>query len=111
MNIDFDMAKAVSAGTHAVDRFDWHGLRSRLVAAYAARPVIEGETPRETPMKALVQGGSFDSGSARALAVLGPLVRESSERRLDGVNPVALANGNWARDNHAAVAGAYPAGD
>lgn len=111
MNIDFDMGKAAPAGNHAVDQFDWHGLRSRLAAAYAARPVLAGETPRETPMKALAEGGSFDRSSARALAVFGPLVRGAPELCLDDVNPVALAHGNSGHDNHAAVAGAYLASD
>ena len=109
MNMNFDMEKrlaapfALSAGNHASELLDWHGLRARMAAAYAVRSGLDGAKPQET----VVAGGSFDRGCARTLAVY----RMAPGCGLDGVNPTALANGNSGYDNDAAAAGAYSVGD
>jgi hypothetical protein len=109
MKMTFDMEgglaarSAASAGNHASGQFDWHGLRSRMAAAYAARSVLGLAKPQET----VVAGGSFDPGCARTLTVYGI----GQFGGLDPVNPTALANGNAGCDNDAAVAGTYSVGD
>jgi hypothetical protein len=105
MTMEFNKAArlAALAGNRAGGRSDWHGLRARLAAGYAARPVLaQGKTGANPAV-----GGSFDCGSARALAVYG----RSRELGLGGINPTALGSGKSVRDNGAAVAGAQPAGD
>lgn len=109
MNVDFDMESRLAAaaagmtGNHAAQPLDWHGLRARMTAAYAARPVLECAQPREI----VVEGGSFDTGSARVLAVYG----RGHDAGLGTVNPTALANGNSGCDTDADVAGSQTAGD
>jgi len=109
MKIDFDLERRLAApfalldGNHPGEAFDWYDLRTRMAAAYATRSVLELEKARETsfPM------GSFDRGSARALAVYGM----GSGEGLDRINPTGLANGNSGCDNNTAAASANAAGD
>jgi hypothetical protein len=82
---------------------DWHGLRARLAATYAARVVIEGAAQPQFTF----DGGSFDRSSARTLTVYG----KGLHGRLEGINLTALANGKPDQDNVTAVAGERPAGD
>ena len=105
MTIEFNKAPhpAALAGNHAGGRSDWHGLRARLAVAYAARPA----PAQARAGAAAVEGGSFDLGSARALAVYG----RGRELGLGPINPTALGSGKSTRDNDAAVAGACAAGD
>ncbi|RZK00053.1 MAG: hypothetical protein EOO76_14390 [Novosphingobium sp.] len=109
MNVDFDMENRLAAaaagmtGNHAAQPLDWQGLRARMAAAYAVRPVLEPVQPQEP----VIDGGSFDRGSARALAVYG----RGQGVGLGAVNPTALANGNSGCDTDADVAGSQTAGD
>jgi hypothetical protein len=109
MKMDFDLESRVAAefalpaGNHGGQSFDWHGLRARMAAAYAAHAMLQSDKPCETA----IDSGSFDRGSARALAVYGTGPGEE----LDRVNPTALANGNSGYDNNTAAAGANSAGD
>ena len=109
MKMDFDLEGrraapfALPAGNHPGETFDWHGLRTRMAAAYATRSVLEFEKPRETSLGS----GSFDRGSARVLAIYGTGASEG----LDRINPTALANGNSGCDNDAAAASANSVGD
>ena len=105
MTMEFDkLARlSASAGNHVGGRSDWHGLRARLAVAYAARPTLEqAKSGASGP-----RGGSFDLGSARALAVYG----RGRELGLGAINPTALGNGKWTHDYDATVAGALTAGD
>ncbi len=109
MNMDFDMEQRLAAETaqwavnHVPEPLDWHGLRTRLLTAYAVRSVIECAKPREIA----IEGGSFDHGSARAIAIYA--LATSGE--LGAVNPTALADGNSEYDKQAAVAGTHAVGD
>jgi hypothetical protein len=103
MGLDREGRPQLLAGSHSDGRSDWHGLRARLAAAYAARPVLEAATVREST----VEGGSFDCFAARMLAVYGL----AAGGRLDRVNPTVLGNGKSTHDYDAAVAGALTAGD
>lgn len=109
MDMNFDMENRLagsfelSAGNHASEQLDWHGLRARLAAAYAVRSVLDGAKPQESA----VEGGSFEPGCARALAVYG----FGPGCGLGGINPTALGNCNSGCDNDAAVAGPFSAGD
>ena len=79
-------------------RPQWHGLRSRLDAAYAARQaLVAGQFARLGKAE-----GSFDRGSARIVAGYVPTV---------GVNLTDLVIGKPADDNCSSVAGANTAGD
>jgi hypothetical protein len=102
MKMEFDLEHQLAAAT-VTARLDWHGLRARLAAAHSARMAIEGSVQPEPPL----DGGSFDRGSARALAVYG----KALNARSDSINPSALANGKPNQDNVTAVAGECPAGD
>ena len=104
MNLDFDLESRLAAllGNREGGQLDWHGLRARLAAAYAAR----AELGREMPYALPVESGSFDSGSARALAVYG-----LGAGGLCPVNPTGLANCNSECDKDAAAASAIVAGD
>jgi hypothetical protein len=102
MKMEFDLEHHLAVSTTNA-RLDWHGLRARLVATHAARVLIEG-TAQPQPA---FDGGSFDQGSARALAVYGKALND----RLDGINLTALATGKPNHDNVTAVAGERPAGD
>jgi len=76
----------------------WHGLRSRLDAAYAARlALVAGQFARLGRVD-----GSFDRGSARIVAGYVPAA---------GVNLTDSNIGKPAGDNCSAVAGAKTAGD
>lgn len=109
MKVDFDLESRLaapfdlSAGNHLGEPIDWHGLRARMTAAYAAHAMLAFEKPRETS----IPSGSFDQGSARVLAVYaaGP------SHELEAINPIALANGNSGSNNSAAAAGANPVSD
>jgi hypothetical protein len=102
MKMEFDLEHQL-AGATANARLDWNGLRARLAATHAARVVIEGSAQPQPEF----DGGSFDRGSARALAVYGKALNGG----LDLINPTALANGKPNQDNVTAVAGERPAGD
>lgn len=112
MNMDIDMEyrpadpSALATGSHAP--LDWHGLRARFAATYALRATLESAAPRPVAVEpADIDGGSFDRGSARALAVYGI----APGHGLGHVNPTGLADGNSGCDNAAAVAGTNSAGD
>jgi hypothetical protein len=102
---EFDPKSRLAAltGIHPSGGSDWHGLRSRLAAAYAARSALVTGKAHPTA----VGGGSFDRGSARMLAVFG----RDGTRGLDAINPTALSSGKSNYGNDAAVAGAHMAGD
>jgi hypothetical protein len=102
MKMEFDLEHQLAAATVSA-RLDWRGLRARLAAAHAAHVVIDGLVQPEP----VLDGGSFDRGSARALAVYGKALSAMS----DSINPSALANGKPNQDNVTAVAGECPAGD
>ena len=109
MEIDFDMERrqmrllAPSTGHHAPAPLDWHGLRARMAAGYAARPVLNGiaAAARTGIAAASFGGGSFDRDCARALVTYGM----AAGGGLCAVNPTALANCNADGDNGGAVAG------
>jgi hypothetical protein len=103
MEFDHDSRMAARTGNHPAEPSDWHALHARLAAGYAVRPALERRNARGTT----VAGGSFDSRSARMLAVFG----RDLEARLDAINSTALGSGNSNYDNDAAVAGAHAAGD
>lgn len=109
MEMHFDMESrlatllAGTAGNHAPASLDWHGLHARMAAAYAARPAIALANPQES----VIDGGSFDRGSARVLADFG----ETAANGLAVVNPTVLATGNSECDKDAAVAGACSVGE
>lgn len=90
---------AGSQGLHGETmRPQWHGLRSRLDAAYAARLALTaGQFARLGKAE-----GSFDRGSARIVAGYVPTV---------GVNLTDLVIGKSGGDKCALVAGANTAGD
>ena len=107
MNFDMDGRLAepfgLASGNHAASPLDWHALHARLTAGYAARSELERSSPQETA----IAGGSFDRGSARALAVFG----DTPAHGLHAVNPTGLATGNSGCDKDAVVAGTYSAGE
>jgi hypothetical protein len=105
MTIEFDQQSRLAAimQTHPGGGSDWHGLRSRLAAAHAARAAFGLRKARA----AAVAGGSFDSDSARVLAAL----THSGACGLGAINPTALSSGKSDRGKDAAVAGAHEAGD
>lgn len=78
---------------------DWHGLITRLSAARAARRVLTEAAGVDT----LGLTGSFDCGSAKALADYAP--------HTASVNPVFWVNGKPARTMDAAVAEQFNPGD
>jgi hypothetical protein len=102
MKMEFDLEHQLAAAT-VTARLDWHGLRARLAAAHSARMVID----RLVQPQPVPDGGSFDRGSARALAVYG----KAHNARSDSINPSALANGKPNPDNVTDVASECPAGD
>jgi len=93
IGIDRDGWRQPQAGSLAgaeESRLDWHGLRARLCAAYAARRALAGA------VKASAGAGSFDHESAKFLAAYG--------NGLCAVNRTALGNGKPPEGNDAAVA-------
>ena len=106
MNFDMDGRLAEpfghAAGNHAPP-LDWQALHARLAAGYAARSELERTNSQETAAAV----GSFDRGSARALAVFGDTPADG----LLAVNPNGLATGNSGCDKDAGVAGTYSAGE
>ncbi len=109
MEIDFDMERrqvrllAPLTGNHAPAQLDWHGLRARMAAGYAARPALNGiaAASRLAIGGSSFGGGSFDRACARALVTYGM----ATGGGLSAVNPTALANCNADGDNCGAVAG------
>lgn len=90
-------AGSLSPGGEAM-RPQWHGLRSRLDAAYAARlALVAGQFARLGKAE-----GSFDRGSARIVAGFVPAV---------GVNLTDLVIGKPTDDICPPVAGSNTAGD
>lgn len=76
---------------------DWRGLRARMFTAWVAREAIAAAQDKsDSP-------GSFDSGSAHALA--------EYEHASRVVNPVALANGKSVAGMDAGDADAFNGGD
>ena len=104
MNLDFDLEGRLAAllGNREGERLDWHGLRARLAAAYAAR----AELGREMNYALPVESGSFDQESARALTIYG-----LGAGGLCPVNPTGLANCNSGCDKDGLAASATVAGD
>jgi hypothetical protein len=102
MKMDFDLESGLISSSGSA-RLDWHGLRTRLTAAHAVRAMIDVTAQS----RALIEGGSFDRSSARALAVYGKTASDG----LGGINPTGLANGKPHQDIITAVVGARPAGD
>jgi len=97
MDIGFDIPHQ---GQEAFQgHLEWHGLRSRLFAARAARRALEAAACGG----ATVSGSSFDRGSARLLAGYGQI--------LAAVNPTALGNGKPGGDKDSSVAGESRTGD
>jgi hypothetical protein len=90
-------------GSQAAAGLDWHRLRARLAAGQRTA-TVQASPKSSNPA---LFGGSFDSGSARALAVYGIGQGEGQ----GGVNPTALGNGNSRCGNDAGVAGANSVGD
>lgn len=74
---------------------DWHGLRARLLAGYAARRELGTDCPVQ-PAR-----GSFDEEFARILNGYGT----AREERLADVNPTALAVGKARGGKNQPVAG------
>jgi hypothetical protein len=109
MKMEFDMDRdasalpLLSAVNHEAAPLDWLGLRARLTAVHALRPILSQAMPRKTA----IAGGSFDSACARALSVYG---RGTGSGQV-AVNPTALADGNRTFGKDAAVAGAHSVGD
>lgn len=109
MKMEFDMDRdasalpPLSAVNHEAPPLDWHGLRARLSAVHALRPILNEARPQKTANA----GGSFDSACARALSVYG---RNTTSGQV-AVNPTALADGNRTFGKDAAVAGAHMVGD
>jgi hypothetical protein len=82
MDIGFDQESwRVRTEPQHGDGIEWHALRARLDAAYAARIALTGGEERPASARC----GSFDLDSARSVAAFG--------NALSGVNPSALGNG------------------
>ena len=94
MEMGFDQNSwRIQPGPQAGESVDWHALRARLGAAYAARNALatregSGDSARS---------GSFDVDSARSVASFG--------QALAGVNPTVLGNGNRESGKDAGAAG------
>jgi hypothetical protein len=112
MKMDFIMEDrlAAAAGNHADVALDWPGLRARLTAAHAARPLLDSCEIDAKPCEITIGGGSFDRDSARALAIFGTLPDSGSTNGLGDINRTALASGNSDWDKDAGVAGECSAG-
>ena len=78
---------------------EWHGLLARLIAARAAHRALLGDGSAGD----LAGTGSFDGGSARAVAEYGI--------QLPGVNPVFWADGKPAQSMDGTVAGQTSTGE
>jgi hypothetical protein len=78
---------------------EWHGLHARLCASRAARRALAGDAP----MGRVMQLGSFDPSSARALADYAQVLAD--------INPIFSAYGKPAGNMDAPVASETSSGD
>jgi hypothetical protein len=101
---------ATAAGNPAAVTLDWQGLRARLAAAQAARPLLDSLTEQDPSFEITIGCGCFDRGSARMLAQFEAQSADGSSNGLGDINRTALASGNSDWDKDAAVAGACSAG-
>jgi hypothetical protein len=87
---------------------DWYGMRSRLLAARAARiELARSGAGADAALRDSAAAGSFDERCARLLAEY----NAGFSQGLAGVNPTALSDGNAGGDSGAAVAGVTKTGD